>query len=121
MLANGFWSPGLCWSSATGRASCDCLPKDQTCSFQRLIGGAASEHAVQAVIMLPQSQLPPHVDSASPHDAARCSWSADLHRIEGLQLSLCRGSLQDSVDKGTFFLPRAAGEGPPQPNMKAIT
>lgn len=51
MLANGFWSPGLCWSSATGRASCDCLPKDQTCSFQRLIGGTASEHAVQAVIM----------------------------------------------------------------------
>eukprot|EP00891_Asterochloris_glomerata_P001527 jgi/Astpho2/1527/Aster-05401 len=39
-----------------------------------------------------------------------------------LVLEFCdRGSLQDSVDKGTFFLPRAAGEGPPQPNMKAIT
>ena len=35
-------------------------------------------------------------------------------------LALCRGSLQDSVDKGVFFLPREVGEGPPQPNMKAI-
>ena len=52
MLASGFWSPGWCWSSATGAESCVCLPKHRFAALQEW--HAALDFVVQAVPMLSQ-------------------------------------------------------------------
>ena len=48
-LASDFWSPGLCWSSATGSKSCVCLPKHELAAFNEWWRGP--EQSAQAVFM----------------------------------------------------------------------